>query len=246
MKITDEMLVAFADGELDPEVHAHVERAIAADPELGRKVEAHRRLRQTLTHHFGPIADEPVPEHLKALLTGQDLAAPATVVSLAGVRARRVEEAEAKRRWRPGWGIAAAMAASLVLGLAVGQNMGGSGPVAISGGTIVAQGELAKALDRQLASAQAMGLPTRIGLSFRSKEGSICRTFAGQAMSGIACEEDGRWRLEQILSGGRKATDYRQASAADPRLAAAVEDMIAGVPFDAEAERAARDADWRQ
>src|SRR3546814_11093772 len=65
-------------------------------------------------------------------------------------------------------------------------------------------------------------------------------------MSGIACEEDGRWRLEQILSGGRKATDYRQASAADPRLAAAVEDMIAGVPFDAEAERAARDADWRQ
>src|SRR3546814_12152803 len=114
MKITDEMLVAFADGELDPEVHANVERAIAADPELGRKVEAHRRLRQTLTHHFGPIADEPVPEHLKALLTGQDLAAPATVVSLAGVRARRVEEAEAQRRWRPGWGIAAAMAASLV------------------------------------------------------------------------------------------------------------------------------------
>src|SRR3546814_10069946 len=96
------------------------------------------------------------------------------------------------------------MAASLVLGLAVGQNMGGSGPVAISGGTIVAQGELAKALDRQLASAQAMGLPTRIGLSFRSKEGSICRTFAGQAMSGIACEEDGRWRLEQILD--RKST----------------------------------------
>src|SRR3546814_19399505 len=65
----------------------------------------------------------------------------------------------------------------------------------------------------------------------------LCRTFAGQAMSGIACEEDGRWRLEQILSGGRKATDYRQASAADPRLAAAVEDMIAGVPFDRSEER---------
>src|SRR3546814_20581609 len=90
-----------------------------------------------------------------------------------------------------------------------------------------------------------MGLPTRIGLSFRSKEGSICRTFAGQAMSGIACEADGRWRMEQILSGGRKATDHRKASAADPRLAAAVEDLLAGVPFDAEADWAARDADWR-
>src|SRR3546814_3624381 len=108
MKITDEMLVAVSGGELDPAVHAYVERAIVADPELGRKVEAHRRLRQTLTHHFGPIADEPVPEHLKALLTGQDSGAPGAVVSLASVRARRVEEAEAKRRWRPGWGIAAA------------------------------------------------------------------------------------------------------------------------------------------
>src|SRR3546814_19332889 len=124
MKSTAEMLVAFADGELDPEVHGHVGRAIAADPELGRKVEAHRRLRQTLTHHFGPIADEPVPAHLKALLTGQDLAAPATVVSLAGVRARRVEEAAAKRRWRPGGGIAAAMAASLGSGYRKG---GGEG-----------------------------------------------------------------------------------------------------------------------
>src|SRR3546814_20675089 len=104
MKITDEMLVAFADGELDPEVHAHVERAIAADPELGRKVEAHRRLRQTLTHHFGPIADEPVPEHLKALLTGPDLAAPAQVVSLAGGRARQVAEEVANGRGRPGLG----------------------------------------------------------------------------------------------------------------------------------------------
>src|SRR3546814_15946761 len=111
MKITDEMLVAFADGELDPEVHAYVERAIVADPELGRKVEAHRRLRQTLTHHFGPIADEPVPAHSKALLTGQDSGAPAAVVSLASVRDRRVEAAEAKRRWRPRWGIVAAMAA---------------------------------------------------------------------------------------------------------------------------------------
>src|SRR3546814_15255530 len=91
-----------------------------------------------------------------------------------------------------------------------------------------------------------MVAPTRIGLSLRSKESSICRTFAGQAMSGIACEEDGRWRLAQILSGGRKATVSRQASAADPRLAAAAEDMIAGVPFDAEAARAARDAGWRE
>src|SRR3546814_13680007 len=97
MKITGEMLVAFADGELDPEVHAYVERAIVADPELGRKVEAHRRLRPTLTHHFGPIADEPVPEHLKALLPGQDSGPPGPVFRLPARPARRGEAAEAKR-----------------------------------------------------------------------------------------------------------------------------------------------------
>lgn len=253
MKITDEMLIAFADGELDPKTREDVMRAVAADPELERKLAAHQRLRDTLSSHFAPIAGQPVPEHLKALLEKREAAPePPRVVSLAAVRAERDEQRARQRRWLPGWGNMAAIAATLVLGLAVGQNLNpGSGPVAVEGGAMVAQGQLATALDTRLASAGQEGVGqegagTRIGLTFRSKAGDICRTFDGEAMSGLACHRGGNWKLEQILPGAAEATAYRQASASDPRLAASVQDMIAGQPFDAKSERIARDKGWTE
>lgn len=247
MKITEEMLIAFADGELDPMAREEVMRAVAADPELERQLAAHRRLRDTLAGHFAPIAEQPVPDHLKTLLEKRDAVPEApNVVSLAAVRAEREEQLARQRRWLPAWGNMVAIAATLVLGLAVGQalNLGG-GPVAVKSGAIVAQGELATALDTKLASAP-QGAATRIGLTFRSKGGEICRTFEGEAMSGLACQKGGAWKLEQLLPGTSEATAYRQASAGDPRLAASVQGMIAGEPFDAKAERIARDKGWEE
>lgn len=248
MKITEEMLIAFADGELDPSAREEVMRAVAADPALERKLAAHQRLRDTLSGHFAPIAEQPVPDQLKALLEKREAAPNAPkIVSLAAVRAKREEQAERKRGWLPAWGNLVAIAATLVLGLAIGQTLNfGAGPVAVKGGAMVAQGDLAAALDTKLASLQQEGADTRIGLTFRSTEGDICRTFEGKAMSGLACRKDGAWTLEQLLPGTSGATAYRQASAGDPRLAASVQNMIAGEPFDAKAERMARDKGWRE
>ncbi|MCF8708191.1 anti-sigma factor family protein [Rhizorhapis sp. SPR117] len=249
MNITDEMLVAFADGELDPKTRKVVMRAVAADPELARKLAAHQRLRETLSNHFAPIAEQAVPEHLTMLLKNPDKSEAPKVVDLAAIRAERAQAQP--RRWLPAWGNVAAIAATLVLGLAVGQTMDSSGgPISVSDGAMVADGSLKKTLDTQLASAQGAGVQgasgeIRVGLTFRSKTGSICRTFEGSAMSGLACRADGRWRLEQLLPGAATGSAYRQASSGDPRLAANVQDMIAGTPFDANAERAARDKGWR-
>ena len=246
MKITEEMLIAFADGELDPKQRETVMRAVAADPELGRKLAAHQRLRTTLSGHFEPLAEEPVPDRFKTLLAQKPASGDDNVVSLAAVREGRKDKVERDgRRWSPGWSKFAAIAATLVLGLAIGQSLNDGSPVGVSGGGIVARGELAEALDTRLASAQDAGAETRIGLTFRSKDGDICRTFDGTAMAGLACREGGRWRLEQLLPGTSAGSDYRQASAGDPRLAASVQDMIAGAPFDAQAEKAARDEGWR-
>ena len=246
MKITEEMLIAFADGELDPKERETVMRAVAADPELGRKLAAHQRLRSTLSGHFEPLAEEPVPERFKALLVQKPANGEDNVVSLAAVREGRKEkvEREGRRGWRPGWSNFAAIAATLVLGLAIGRSMHDGSPVGVSGGGMVARGELAEALDTRLASAQEAGAVTRIGLTFRSKDGDICRTFDGSAMAGLACREGERWRLEQLLPSTSAGSDYRQASAGDPRLAASVEGMIEGAPFDANAEKAARDEGW--
>lgn len=248
MKITEEMLIAFADGELDARDREAVMRAVAADPELGQRLAAHQRLRSTLSGHFAPLVEEPVPDRLKALLEKTPESENGNVVSLAAVREGRKDKAErsARRGWLPAWGNLAAIAATLVLGVAVGQSMNGGGPVGISGGGMVARGELAKALDTQLASAQQTGAETRIGVTFRSKDGGICRTFDGAAMSGLACRGGGRWRLEQVLPGTSAGSHYRQASAGDPRLAASVQELIAGTPFDAQAEKAALGKDWAE
>ena len=137
---------------------------------------------------------------------------------------------------------AAAIAATLVLGITIGRQTDGIGPVATHEGALVAQGRLASALDTQLASTQPSDAPIRIGLTFRSSDGTICRTFDGRRLQGIACHDDGRWTLIRTAAGERSGT-YRQASS--DTLANAAETMMLGAPFSADAEITARDKGWR-
>ena len=90
MSITEEQIAAYADGELEGEALAQIEAAIAADPALAAKVEAHRALRSQLSAHFAPVLDEAVPDHLAALLQPKQAApAEAEVVSFAAERQKR-------------------------------------------------------------------------------------------------------------------------------------------------------------
>lgn len=232
MTIDPEMLMAYADGELDELAAKRVERAIAEDPELARQVEAHRALRARIAGHFAPVAEAPLPDRLKAMLQ-------ANVASIDVAR-----ETRARSRWIASSRNWAALAAALVIGLVVGQTLDlNPAPVGSSGGTLVAQAGLERALDTQLASAQSADAATRIGLTFHDREGVVCRTFEAQALAGIACRADDAWQVRQLMSGDVKATDYRQAGSAE--TLAAAEAMMADGPMDAEAERAARDGGWR-
>ena len=228
MTIDPEMLMAYADGELDPLSAKRVEKAMAADPALAERVAAHRALRATLAGHFAPVAQQPVPARLAALLDD-------AVVPIRAAPARR-------RNWLSA-GNLAAMAATLVIGLLAGRMLEPAGPVASRQGSLVAQGSLAQALDTQLASAPAAGAATRIGLTFRDPEGALCRTFEDRALSGIACRAAGEWTLRRTMSGDAAQGAYRQAGSAETMEAAQA--MMAGDPLDAAAERAARDGGWR-
>lgn len=232
--VTDAMLVAYVDGELDEINRRRVERAVAEDERLAWRVAAHRRLRESLGRQYQPIADQPAPDRFRALI-----AAGGKVASLEEARAAR------KRFARPGWPALAAIAASLVLGLAVGRGLhGDGGPVGVVKGQMVAQGELAQALDTQLASLQDPKGAVRIGVTFRSKAGDWCRSFDEAALSGVACRGAGGWRLEQAISAGEAQGEYRQASSGDPRIMATVDALSAGDALDGKEEKAARDAGW--
>lgn len=249
MSIDPELLAAYADGELGPEEAARVEAAIAADPALAREVDAHRALREQLRDHFAPIAALPVPDRLRVPLEQQQAGETEdNVIDLAQVRRTRQEEAAGARPrvGRSRWVLGGAIAAALVVGLFIGGDYPRGASFTARDGRIVASGTLANALTNQLASAQGDG-PVRILLSFRSGEGRYCRGFEAGATAGIACREGSEWAVIRTqTSQGSEQGAYRQAGSARAEIMAAAQEMAAGEALDAQAERAAREAEWRE
>ncbi len=88
MKIPEELVMAYADGELDaPEraaERAQVEAAMEQDPEVTRRVEQHRALRKTMRARFDRVLDEPVPDRLVAAIRSARTNAPASSRSVEG------------------------------------------------------------------------------------------------------------------------------------------------------------------
>jgi hypothetical protein len=243
--IDDEQLIAYADGECDAAGRAEVERALAADPTLQERLETHRRLAARLSAHYGPVADAPVPDRLAALLKKPE----AEVIDFASARAAK----EQKKRL-PGWGSWGAIAASLAVGVLAGQlalpNRGG-GVVESHQGQLIARGDLAKALDVQLASAQTDDAKVRIGVSFRDQSGQYCRTFEtvgdSGGLSGIGCRSTQGWNLPVTHSSGEATANggYRQAGSGDALVLQAATAMMKGEPLGAKSEQNARDNGWR-
>jgi hypothetical protein len=218
----DELAMAYADGELDALAAKRFEKRMAEAPELAAAVEVHRTLRTRLERGFAPVAEEPLPERLSALLQ------------------TNVAELRTKTRIANYWRAATAMAACLIGGIVIGQF---SRPApGVTGNPLVASGALAQSLDQQLTGAEG---PTRVLASFRDTKGHYCRVFQGAAISGIACHESTGWALRQTqASSPAGTTDYRQAGSAAPELFAAAEAMMVGDPLDPAAERSAQAQGW--
>ena len=240
MKFSDEMLMAYADGELDLVARAEVEAAMASDPAVARAVERHRTIAAKLRKAYEPVLDEPVPAALAALAGDEE-----------AVQALEQAEARERRfgfgRWQlPAW---TAIAASILVGLFVGMffmNRPGS-PYEETSAGIVARGELARGLEEQLASAPA-GSNVAIGLSFRGRDGAYCRTFTfrhGTTVAGLACRGREDWKIRVLADAAPEAGEVRAAGSMPVAVLRAVDATIRGEPLDAEAERAARDAGWR-
>lgn len=254
MSVTEEELMAFADGELSGADAARVEAAIAADPALAKRIEAERKLRAALRGHLDPVAQEPVPDAWKAMIAAaarEDADDDHKVISLAAARAEKAEKAarEARAAPRPRsftqrWGTGMVIAASLVLGLFIGLRTTAEGPVAERDGALIASGSLAKGLDTRLASAQGGGV--QILTSFRREDGNYCRVFASGETSGIACKDNAAWVIERTIKGSAaQSSEYRQAGSAWTELMGVAQNMAKGAPLDAEEEQAAKARDWR-
>ncbi len=233
--IDDQTLLAYLDGELEPELIATVEAAVAAEPSLASKLEAHRRLGARLRAAFDPVLSQAVPDPVVHVAKGA-----ATVIDLAGVRAGR----ETRPRFRPDWRNYGALAATVIAVVAAGQAFlaSRSAPVTEHGGKLIASGDLGHALDTQLSGG---GGGIRVRITFRDRQGAVCRGFTGAAAGGVACRQDGRWTLKALFAGeGEAGGAYRMASSGDPRIMQVVDEMITGEPFDAAREHSAMKSRW--
>lgn len=243
MNITEEILMAFADGELDAAASAEVAAAIAKDPALAARVEEHRQLRAQLQGAFDPVLDERVPDRLLDAAQAP-VSLKSTVVDLQQARQQRT--APSTSHWSlPQW---AAIAASLLIGLFIGHNaLQGSDPIATRDGELVAAGTLANALSTQL-SGDAGG-EYRVSLTFRDKLGAYCRTFTGtgeQPVTGVACNDHATWKVKAVATAPTANGEYRMAASSMPAaIRAVIDEAMQGEPLSVDAETAARANQWR-
>ena len=182
-------------------------------------------LELALRQAYDGVLDEPVPDRLSALLTP-----PAPVLDLATAR-----------RARLGWAAWGGMAASLLVGLVIGH--GASQQPADS---LIAQGELASALDQGLSGEQHGNVTLKLSVS--THDGGVCRVFTlgHEASAGLACHEGNGWALRQLSPlPAETKSDYRTASSTlPPELLATVDTLRAGEALDLAAERAVRAKGW--
>jgi hypothetical protein len=256
--ITDEQLMAYADGELDAPMREVVEAALASDPALVTRLAEHEALRERLRRAFAGELDEPVPARLREPLKTEPRA-PAPVVSLASHRkaaAAREREAANDAGWGPwarwgGW--AASVAAALFIGHVYWPGGGTATPegFALQGdGRLVATGGVETALNTQTAATRPLGASVSVPLSFVDQSGRYCRSFTTSAHAGLACREDKDWAVQMLVQAAPAApgtANARQAATAlPPALLAEIDQRIAGPALDANAEQQALQRGWRR
>jgi hypothetical protein len=242
--IDDGQLIAWLDGELGPEDARAVAAAVEADPDLAARAEAHRRVAERLRSAFSVVLEQPLPQALA------DAVGAAEVVSLDRERALRTRSARTPRGiGLPVW---ARLAAIVLLAFAAGYVFRPVEPGRIMserGGKLVATGRLAHALDTQLASSPApyaeRTAAIRVLLSFRARDGRICRSWSTAGQSGIACHVGQTWTMAATAATGREVGQYRMASDGNPGLLAIMDAMVAEGPFDAAQEARLKKGRWR-
>lgn len=252
MKFSDELLIAFVNGELAEPARAAVDRAVRADPAIAARVAGHRARRNCV---YGVVAGG---RDGGSQTQAHGCAPGAKVVQLDTVRAARSAPLPAHlpsqvQPPQPSWtrrhalAVAAALAGGLLLGGFGWRAWQGEAELAsLSGadGALVARGHLATALTAQLASPGPSGR-VRIGISFLARDGKYCRSFVMDTTAGLACRDGAQWKIP-VLVQGAAGTAWLDGSVPPPPVLDAIDARIAGTPLNNAAERAAQARGWKR
>lgn len=257
-EISDEMLMAFADGQLEAAEAARVAEVVAADADLMRRLSLYEATSAArLARPFNAALEQEIPERLMKAARMLDAA--------------RRRSAQPQRAWLSGWvgriaegfggmlpaGVSPAFGA---LGLAAGVI------VLATGARLAAQHvpepdvfrvalETARSGDAIRFAAEDGRRTITPHLSFRNQSGDFCRKYAiaranRTQIEGVACRDaKGTWRVDMEAEGGQ-VIDRSRPSLADSGSSMAIEDrigeLISGAAFDREQEDRALRSGWKK
>jgi hypothetical protein len=225
----DDILVAYADGEL-LEPTAEAVRAMAMrDPAIAGRIGMFKASRKVLSAAFDPMLDWPVPQRLcdAVQALGRDDGTRRADVQRwpTAVRVARL------RGWRWQQAMAASIACSLCI--AAGWLLGTSSWRQDNSGSLATEvaslpGTLIDALDRLPSGERAGtrldgGAAEVVPIASYENRGSLCREFemsrssavGSQAVRGVVCRGDGRWLLKAVAdltSRKARSDEYWPAS----------------------------------
>lgn len=247
MKITDQQLSAYLDGELPVTEMRAIEAALASNPGLRERLEALANASNTVKAALGPIAEEPVPDHILAMLDGDEK--DSNVVDMAAYKER-----SKLSRWATPIAASLALAVGVTAGTTmVADNASQDVLFAQMSGTVSPENPLFEVLEAS-ASAESVSFGDAVSvkpvLTFKTADG-YCREFAAQsqvsALRGVACRGDSNWEIVLLNRAEiTQATGYQTASgASDIYVDQLVDELIEGIPLSAEEEKSTMDADWQ-
>jgi len=236
-EFSDEMLMAFADRELDPATAREIARRRETDPELDARIRVFEQTAGLARQALDPIANEPVPFRLLAVAQGASQGAN-------GGAKQDADQGANQDTPRGGGGFTVsrelmALAASVLLVVGIGAGFlasvwpDGEAPGGLAALDACGGAGLSRALETAASGEQRVdgGCAIVPVASYRDEAGAVCRAFqaasggssgAGksspEAMAGIACRDDaGNWRTRVAvdLTPRQGAGDaYRPASGA--------------------------------
>jgi hypothetical protein len=248
LDLTDELLVAYVDDELDTQQRSMVSSILDRNPALSRRADEMRLARDLLREAFPLQPDAAVPARIDSAATQLAVACtrPRSSRRASGFRYRRSHAIAA------GLLLCTAAASYLLLRPASDERR----PMVTALTEIRPENPLHGVLE-STASAQLVKIPgedaaVRAVLTFRAKDGRFCREFEILADSGsstgIACRQEGHWRTEVLASGVAVPADgnyYTPAGGSDEAAVAEVfEGLVQGEPLSIDEETRVLAAGW--
>lgn len=234
-------LMAYADGVLPAKDAERVAAAIEADPALQTELSAYVDSRAALAGAYDDVLNEPVPEHLEALVLGSASADNVTKLPV--------------RDTRNSWPLALAASAVFALGVALGTNLTPDDRGSVfATGLVAGHHPLADALERTASGELATvdGGRFKVIQSFGTDGGGACREYqvgnSDRGATGVACRTTNGWQVEvQVASvAPDEPSSYRPASGVDIAAIDEVLYRLGALPgFDAATESCLIEAGWQ-